>query len=193
MSWLEELEQRRCQRVAKLGIAAGDFIQLFNCDEWREVSSIYALARGTGSFHKHPNTAHFFFYDVVKIHRRDDPWDMGEVRFVSDSTGIYGSRNAPPVPRRYWYAGPIHLSAWAWKLRRYAYSRPTFKNPARNEQFLALNLREWAERINEPWQNLDWDEARRIARRLKTLRDSNGWSPCVTYEAMEVYRQTLSP
>ena len=196
--FLQECDMRRCKEIANLGgIQVGDFVQVAWRDTWMEVLGVCDWDSGNGptgslaSSSCRSGTELFFFHNVRTIHRKDDPWDLGEVRYVVDTTGAYGGRGEPPVPNKHLYSGPIRLKAWAWKYRRYAYTRPSFRNPVRNEQFSALSIANFAQRVGEPFENLNWKEAVRIAEILAQMKDTNGWRPCVTYEAMESYNRTI--
>lgn len=200
--WLATCKKKRLEALDSIGgIRVGDFIQKHWWSVWMQVTDVWENSVLTW-WHRQGerrNTEITYFDDICLLHRADDPWDLHEVRYVSDAEGGFGGKHEQPVPDRYFYAGPIRLRAWAWKYRKYAYpvnkdgtQVGTFKNPVRNAQYEALRIADFAHVIAEPYTNLNLEEARRIAPLLRNVKDKNGWTPCIEFEAMETYNKTIN-
>jgi hypothetical protein len=154
------------------GIAVGDFV--FKDGYWRKLESVWdeacsTWARREGNHHKD----YVFYQDIRLLHRASDPWDYHEVKHIADENGYYGLSNGPAVPRQYLYAGPLRLSAWAYKFRKYAYDPkyPPFRNPL---------------------EDFKLEDVTGILEKLQNVRDANGWCICPTFVAMEQYNRTIN-
>jgi hypothetical protein len=165
--------------VCSLNIRPGDFISygLFKYSYcWNEVSEVWADDPDWGSclVHSYRNprgTEYVHFTQINYVHRKNDPWDERECCFMDDSTGQYSNymgserQGYLPLPDKYLYQGTYSIKPWLWNY--------CGRNVApKTEQ----NLQPFLELAGVPGNNVPWNEAGAICRKLEEKR-IRGWFP----------------
>jgi hypothetical protein len=135
--YLKDIKDRRIRAVQKIGLKPGDLIRKLGYSEslWGEVEQVfdnmitfYDEAEQWGDGSVKMKTDMIFMDDIGAVHRKDDPWDSGEVGQIYTANGVFGSLkvtpppDTKPIPEEYLYKGTYRIVTYMFKYGKYSYS-----------------------------------------------------------------------
>lgn len=139
--FIRKKELERAKRACEAGIDVGDWVNLIrhHRDVWCKVNDTFVLEGVLDSSDRIPlisawskdkKSQSFYVHEVMKIHKKNDPWDYKEVEFAYDERGNYAFRthnNYTSLSEELMYHGTFKIlpKFWYYKNRPVKPIKPT--------------------------------------------------------------------
>jgi hypothetical protein len=191
--WLQDQALKRADLLIQVGYQVGDWVNMLSWSGkvWGQIANTFGDERDpkylsamvhTGRFNK-PEYTHL--NDVRVLHKKEDPWDDGEVYFAYDEGGQYSrwpkqDREEKPLPDHLCYHGTYTLQPWLWY---YCNRSATPKVERAMEPIMeAAGVKSLT--------NVPWNEADAVMEKLRAVR-IRGWHCVFQKKAEQQFKKSI--